>query len=240
MRSTELFGYFLILSILLSLFECRSQSLSIGASFGPYMRNNAGYSIVSDSILVFADGSRAMHSVYSIFSEYQVSKRLQVRGALNFTAHHLVGFGVYNYQKACTLCPVVKGTTVGATSLNFAVTPQLKITKISPVNIYLLAGVRTNFNFLYDEFDSEGEAGRDPGLWETINHLDEVINPVYFNSVIGLKLDWKRFALFFELDKNLGQTITKPVRVYDKEYYLNTKTNTFTLQLGYRLFPLKK
>jgi len=239
MNSTVLFSHFLILSVYFSSFECRSQSLTIGPAFGFHIRNNTGVSVVSDSIVVYAEGSRTMMNVFSAFSEYKIKDRFNVRGTLSVT-NHLLGYGLYNKGTTCSLCPVTKGTTVGAWGIGLGLVPEIRVTKLSSLNIYAVGGIRSNINLLIDNGFQVGERGRDPGLWETINHLDEVMKPVYFNSVVGLKLDWKRFALFFELDKNLGQTITRPVRVYDKEYYLNTKTNTFMLQLGYKLFPLKK
>lgn len=230
----------LILFLFVSSIEGQAQGLSIGVGFGPYIRNRTGTNVVSDSITVIADGSRSMINVYSIFLEYQLNRNIQFRSSINGT-DHLIGFLMYNSQATCQFCDVVKGTVVGSLNLNSVNTIAIKIPVRAPIDLLVFGGIRTNFNFTRDEPAISFRNGtRHQGLAEAINNMDKTIKPVYFNSVIGLKSDWRRLSLIFELDKNIGQSITNELEMFAQKYTFLNRTNTFTLTLNYKVIPWKE
>jgi hypothetical protein len=231
-----------LLILLLFILEINAQAqqdLSIGVGFGPYIRNNTGTNIVSDSITIIADGSRSMINVYSIFLEYQLNKNIQFRSSINGT-DHLIGFLMYNSQATCQFCDVVKGTVVGSFNLNSVSTVAIKIPFRMPLDLLVFGGIRTNFNFTRDEPDISFRNGtRHQGLAEAYNNMDKTVKPVYFNSVIGMKSDWRRLSLVFELDKNIGQSITNELEMFGQQYTFLNRTNTFTITLNYKIIPWK-
>lgn len=217
-----------------------AQKINTGVSFGTHIRNNSGYNVVSDSISIISRGSRSMLNVYSIFLEYPITKNIQFRTSLNGT-RQLVAFQMYNNKATCQFCDVMKVTVVGSVNINSTNTVAIKVPIKAPVNFLVLGGIRTNFNITRDEPDISFRDGtRHQGLAEAINNMDKTIKPVYFNSVIGIKTDWRRFSLILELDKNLGSSITNRLDMFDQKYTFINRTNTITLIANYKILPWRK
>ena len=118
---------------------------------------------------------------------------------------------------------------------------NLRIPLKGPVDFRLIGGIRTNVTFTRDEPPTSFRNGtKHQGLAEAINNLEETIKPIYFSSILGIESAWKRISLKFLLDKNLGNSITRPLRMYgETSTFLNT-TNTFTLQANYKILPWPK
>jgi|GEM_PF-3287626 len=230
---------FILTFVIVSFLEVKSQNLTLGLGFGFNMRNNTGVNTVSDSIIVESDGSRSMLNVYSAFMEYKLSEFVQFRSSLNLT-DQLNGFTLYNYQDTCLFCPIHKATTIGSVNLNVANELALRIPIMSPIDFFVFGGIRTNFTFTKKEPDISFRNGtKHQGLAEAVNNMDRTIKPVYFNSVIGVKSDWKRFSLILELDKNIGSSITRSLPMYGKKYSFLNRTNIFTLTMNYKIIPWK-
>lgn len=220
--------------------EVEAQRLFFGAGFGFNIRNNTGINVVSDSITIVGEGSRSMLNIYTLFMEYNLKDYFQLRNSINLT-EQLNGFIVYNHQAICQFCDVKKATTVGSVNLNIINEVSVKIPMRSTVRFYLLGGIRTNFNFTRDEPEVSFRDGtRHQGLAEAINNLDKTIKPVYVNSVFGIKSEWKRISLIFELDKNIGKSITTDLEMFGEKYQFLNRTNTFTLTANYKIIPFKE
>lgn len=231
---------FLILLLFIPVIDIQAQSLNIGVGFGAYIKNNTGTNIVSDSITVITDAARGMINVYSIFLEYQLNENIQLRSSINGTAHR-IGFLMYNSQATCQFCDLIKATTIGSFNLNSVNTVAIKIPLSTPVDLLVFGGVRTNFNFTRDEPDISFRNGtRHQGLAEAINNMDKTIKQVHFNSVIGIKSDWKKLSLIFELDKNIGLSITNELEMFGQKNAFLNRENRFTLTLNYKIIPWKK
>lgn len=217
-----------------------AQDINTGVAFGFHMRNNVGINNVGDSVTIVALGSQNMINTYSIYTEYPISKKVQWRSSLSIT-DQLMGFLFYNNKISCQLCDNEKVTAVGSFNINLVNTVAINVPLSTPFNILVLGGIRTNFNFTRDKPDISFRNGtRNQGLAEAMNNMDKAIKPVYFNSVIGIKTNWRRFSLIIELDKNIGQSITRDLEMFGKKYTFLNRTNTFTMTLNYAIFPWKR
>ena len=224
---------FILLCALQTIAE--AQQMTFGAGFGFNIRNNSGFNIVNDSIAIEAEGSRSMINVYSLFAEYRINSAWQLRSSVNLT-NQLNGFILYNYRDTCLFCDVRKATTVGSVNLNLTTEIGLWLPIRGPVEVQLIGGIRGNFNFTKDEPHISFRNGtRHQGLAEAINNLDKTIKPFYVNSVLGFDARWHRLSLIFLLDKNLGNSITRPLELYGERYTFVNRTNTFMLIANYRI-----
>ncbi len=206
------------------------------------IRNNYGTSIISDSIVVQANGANRQWYVFSVASGYQLNRVLGIQAGLNYNKSS-VGYTLYNSAEVCTFCPVTKVAFAGAHSINLSLLPELRlILQRKPlVSLSLVGGIRADFNVRRRESDVAFNGGKKhQGIAASINQLDEAIKPLYFNSVIGAKVVYSKFVLLAVLDRNISASITNPISVYGSTYDINTATNTFTLQLAYKLVDFQK
>lgn len=208
---------------------------TLGFGFGLSWRQNNGSHIVSDSLLVYSVNSGNANNNFRLFSDYQINEKLSWMAGANFHNQLLSIDAVNKDLNFNGLGTVTKGTVAEVTNLNIENSLTLDVRLFGLIRTSVLAGLRTNFTFNPSKENLIFRNGeRHQGLAEALNQSHETIKPVYFNYILGVKSNWRRFGLLFQWDKSIG-SVTNDLQYFGRAFHFHQRSQTFTLTLNYDL-----
>ena len=224
------------LSILFALIAqtAMAQKISFGPNVGTYIPNKYGNNYQDStftSVLTDAgDGERTI----GLFIEYEKSKTLSLRGELNYFPDY-TSFSVYNYVKKCTFCQVTKVAVIAHRTLAFVPTAKVSLPLGNKLKTSLAGGISINFQHRQSLPYLTENNGRDLGVWETFNALDEMVRPVVLYYHYGGSIQYGRFTLTGRYMKNTGKSVFNDIVVYGKAYKFYAQSKYLFLMLSYNM-----
>ena len=232
----DLMKHFCLLLIPL-FFACASaaQKVSFGPTIGTYVPKKYGTNTLMDSIFsgTLSDAGDGERSI-GFFFQYEVSKTLSASSELIYFTDYSV-FEVFNFEKTCNFCPVYKVNVVSHNTVALIPTARLSLPFSQKAKASLIAGVSLNFQSRKSPSDYHDNRGRDAGVWETINHMDEMVKKVVPYYTIGGSVQFRRFILTGRYVKNFGNTIYNDIVVYDVPYKFYVQSKYVFITLSYDL-----
>lgn len=194
-----------------------------------------------DSVVFFEDNLNSQKYPIGINLKVPVSRRLHYMSGIQFY-RPATGYAAYK-DTVCTLCPVVKATTIGHPTLEFPQQLTFSLFKSGNWQAEVLGGITPALRTRIRQSPYTGAPNPpdwDEGVIKVLNAASSTVKRAYVNYHYGFQIQYRRVGILTFWQQNLSKNLAKPLDLGGKQYPLVRRTGSLQFSLTYTFLKLKK
>lgn len=152
------------------------------------------------------------------------------------------GFTVYK-DTVCSLCPVLKATTIGHPTLEFPLNVTFNLFKSGKWQASVLGGITPALRLGISDSKYLGPVnppGWDEDVIAVLNTSSSTVKMTYVNYMYGFQFQYARFGILTYWQQNLSRNIANPLDVGGKKYPFVKQIECLQLSLTYTFLKFNK